>query len=163
MADEDWLRDEVSGDGMGYLDYDSLDSGSLDSLDGKAESVDAKKEKITDAARVRAMPTPQVGPDAYEIQHAKRQAINTSASPIRGGTMHSFDAADAFFTASPAIVKDAPENYQGIKPNVGADSYMIEHAKEAAENLPATGKSREMSHLPPEDPNAPVPMEELEA
>ena len=129
------------------------------------DDVSAKKEKINDAARVRAMPTPQVGPDAYEIQHAKRQAFNTSVSPIRGGggAAHNFDAAEAFFTASPAVVKDAPENYQGIKPNVGADSYMMEHAKEAAEALPSAEKSREMARLPPTDPDALPPMQALEA
>lgn len=125
------------------------------------EEQDAQKEKIRDASRVRAMPTPQVGPDAYEIEFAKRTAIATSNSPIkRGGSSHLFDSQDSFFTASPAIVKDAPENYQGIKPQVGPDAYMLEHAKEVADNAATVAVSREMANIPPQDPNV---LQDLEA
>jgi hypothetical protein len=111
-----------------------------------------KRGAISDADYVQPMPTPSVGLDAYMFKIAKAVGVATSTSPLRSKEMDEnlYNPADSLFTA-PKPTKDSAEEYQGVKANVGADSFMNTFAKEAHAQTPTKLEGREVANLPPKE------------
>jgi len=119
------------------------------------EEIRIKVQAIRDANVPTPLPAPQVPPDGFMIQFGKDMGeIASDASPIGyGGATppppHAFEASGSFIAAAPPVTPDKSE-YQGVKPQLGSDSYMTSFAKSIGSFTPSF-KSRETGKAPPKE------------
>jgi len=116
---------------------------------------DEKKANILENNKIKALPVPQVGSDAYMISHSRQMNDITSTSPLKFGgrstepqPYHGFDITDSpYAMMTPQKAEPAGPSEP---PKVGADSFMNTFSKKAG-TLKDKALGRETSKQPPKE------------
>lgn len=123
-----------------------------------ADQLQQKKAAIVEANKVDELPVPQVDSEAYMIKLSRDHTI---ASPTEikyfghPSPYHSYDDSEALMTQQILKAKEqsSPDRsvFQGVKANLGADTFMMNFSKTVSSFSPTRVKCKEFSKTPPKD------------
>jgi len=118
-------------------------------------AINENMERIREADVRTPMPAPQVPTDAFMLQFSKD--TGAQQDPIRYGGMpdappqHAYDNLADFSSAVTPAKGDAggsKDEFVGVRPNMGSDSYMQSFAKTVSAFTPSKLKSKETAKAP---------------
>ena len=116
--------------------------------DATRELVKQNEERIRESNVRTPLPAPQVPTDAFMLQFSKDTAAALEPARYELPPPNDYAAAENFAAVSTPVKGDDKSEYQGVKPNLGSDSYMTSFAKTVSAFTPSKHKGKETSKAP---------------